>query len=93
MLAGELRRIFAVPPLLPILANTKASGPVIALEGTVEITGDDLPGPTNLPKGGLFYGPRGRLHGFRNPTDTPSRLLVLMTPAAICSACSLSSPP
>ncbi len=50
------------------------------IEGSVEITGDDLPGPTILPQGGLFYGPRGRLHGFRNPAETPSRLLVLMTP-------------
>jgi quercetin dioxygenase-like cupin family protein len=50
------------------------------IEGTVEVTGDDLAGPTNLPQGGLFYGPRGRLHGFRNPTETPSRVLILMTP-------------
>ena len=50
------------------------------IEGTVEISGDDLPGPATLPQGELFYGPRGRLHGFRNPTDAPSRLLVLMTP-------------
>lgn len=50
------------------------------IEGAVEILGDDMPGPVNIPQGGLFYGPRGRLHGFRNPTDAPIRLLVLMTP-------------
>jgi quercetin dioxygenase-like cupin family protein len=51
------------------------------IEGCVEIIGDDLPSPANiLPQGGLFFGPRGRLHGFRNPADTPSRLLVFMTP-------------
>jgi mannose-6-phosphate isomerase-like protein (cupin superfamily) len=50
------------------------------LTGTVEIAGDDLPGPTNIPQGCLFYGPRGRMHGFRNPTDKPIRLLTFMTP-------------
>jgi quercetin dioxygenase-like cupin family protein len=50
------------------------------IDGAVEITGDDLPGATWLEKGALFYGPRGRMHGFHNPTDMPSHLLVLMTP-------------
>ncbi|HVY16182.1 MAG TPA: cupin domain-containing protein [Rhodopila sp.] len=50
------------------------------IEGTIEITGDDLAGPTRLPQGGIFYGPRGRLHGFRNPTDVPGRMLVFLTP-------------
>jgi len=50
------------------------------IDGAVEITGDDLPGPSRLEKGALFYGPRGRMHGFHNPTETPSHLLVLMTP-------------
>ena len=50
------------------------------LDGELEITGDDLPGPARLPKGAMFFGPRGRLHGFTNPAETPSRVLVLMTP-------------
>jgi quercetin dioxygenase-like cupin family protein len=50
------------------------------IDGMVEIMGDDLTGPTQLGKGALFFGPRGRMHGFHNPTDTPSHLLVLMTP-------------
>jgi quercetin dioxygenase-like cupin family protein len=52
------------------------------IDGAVEITGDDLAGPALLEKGALFYGPRGRMHGFHNPTDTPSHLLVLMTPGS-----------
>jgi quercetin dioxygenase-like cupin family protein len=50
------------------------------LQGSVEITGDDLPRPTVLSQGGLFYSPKRRTHGFRNNTDQPLRLLVLMTP-------------
>ncbi len=51
------------------------------IEGTVEITGDDLPsGPTNLGRGSLFYSPKGRMHGFRNPTAEDARLLCFMTP-------------
>jgi quercetin dioxygenase-like cupin family protein len=50
------------------------------IDGTVEITGDDLTGATNLPQGSLFYRPRGRMHGFRNPTSAVTRLLVFMTP-------------
>jgi quercetin dioxygenase-like cupin family protein len=50
------------------------------IDGELQIVGDDLPGPTRLPKGALFFGPRGRLHGFTNPTQTPSRVLVLLTP-------------
>jgi mannose-6-phosphate isomerase-like protein (cupin superfamily) len=50
------------------------------IEGTVEITGDDLKGPTNLPQGSLLYSPKGRMHSFRNPTSEVTRLLVFMTP-------------
>ncbi|MBN8897624.1 MAG: cupin domain-containing protein [Rhodospirillales bacterium] len=50
------------------------------LDGTVEITGDDLPAPILLAVGGLFHGPRGRMHGFRNAGQTPTRLLVFATP-------------
>jgi quercetin dioxygenase-like cupin family protein len=50
------------------------------IEGMVEIIGDDLTGPTTLPQGSLFYGPKGRMHGFRNPTSAVTRLLVFMTP-------------
>ena len=50
------------------------------LDGELEIVGDDLPGPVRVPKGALFYGARGRMHGFHNPELTASRVLVLMTP-------------
>ena len=50
------------------------------LEGNLEITGDDLPGTTHLPQGSLFHSPKGRMHGFRNRTNTLARLLVFMSP-------------
>ena len=50
------------------------------IEGAVEVIGDDLPGQTRVEKGALFYGPRGRMHSFHNHTETPSNLLVLVTP-------------
>jgi mannose-6-phosphate isomerase-like protein (cupin superfamily) len=50
------------------------------LDGAVDVAGDDLTEPVRLERGALFYGPRGRMHGFHNPTDQPSHLLVLMTP-------------
>jgi mannose-6-phosphate isomerase-like protein (cupin superfamily) len=57
-------------------------------EGCVEISGDDLPGPTTIPQGAIFYSPRGRMHSFRNPVDTPIRLVIFMTPGGICNGCS-----
>jgi mannose-6-phosphate isomerase-like protein (cupin superfamily) len=50
------------------------------LEGMIEIVGDDLSGPANLPRGSLFYSPKGRMHGFRNATNDPARMIVFMTP-------------
>jgi len=52
------------------------------LDGVVQIVGDDLAGPTTLARGGLFYGPRGRLHGFRNTSETTTRLLIFVTPGS-----------
>jgi len=52
------------------------------VEGSVEIVGDDLAGPTTVPQGGLFYGPRGKMHGFHNGGIVPARLLVFMTPGS-----------
>jgi len=49
-------------------------------EGSVEIVGDDLAGPATVPQGALFYGPRGKMHGFRNGGAVPARLLLFMTP-------------
>jgi len=71
-----------VPPGLgiPPHTHTQEDELFFVLDGAVEFAGDDLPGPVTVPKGGLFYGPRGRLHSFRNPTDAPSRFLVIVTP-------------
>ena len=52
------------------------------VEGSVEIVGDDLASPTTVQQGGLFYGPRGKMHGFRNGGPVPARLLVFMIPGA-----------
>jgi len=51
------------------------------LSGCVAIEGDDCGGGTvSLDAGGFFYGPRGRIHGFRCTGTQTARLLVFVTP-------------
>ncbi|MBL6459272.1 cupin domain-containing protein [Belnapia sp. T6] len=51
------------------------------LAGCVIIEGDDCGvGGVSLEAGGFFYGPRGRVHGFRCGGTDAARLLVLVTP-------------
>ena len=51
------------------------------LAGQVVIAGDDCGGnPIRLPTGSFFHGPRGRIHGFRNDTAEPAKILVFITP-------------
>jgi quercetin dioxygenase-like cupin family protein len=67
-----------VPPHTHVLEDET----FYVLDGVVEIRGDDLRGPTTLARGGLFHGPRGRMHGFRNTGQTTTRLLVMATPGS-----------
>jgi quercetin dioxygenase-like cupin family protein len=51
------------------------------LSGRVTISGDDCEGgAVRLEAGGFFFGPRGRVHGFRNEDGEAARLLVVVTP-------------
>ena len=51
------------------------------LAGRVTISGDDCPGgEVHLDPGGFFYGPRGRVHGFRCNGTENAKLLVFITP-------------
>ena len=50
------------------------------LAGRVVIEGDECGGGVSLQTGGFFYGPRGRMHGFRCEGDETARLLVLISP-------------
>jgi quercetin dioxygenase-like cupin family protein len=51
------------------------------LSGRVAISGDDCEGgAVRLEAGGFFFGPRGRVHGFRNEDGEAARLLVVVTP-------------
>ncbi len=52
------------------------------LSGRVTISGDDCEGgAVRLEAGGFFFGPRGRVHGFRNEDgEAAARLLVVVTP-------------
>ena len=51
------------------------------LSGRVVIEGDGCEGgAVSLDAGGFFYGPRGRLHGFRCGGAEAARLLVFVTP-------------
>ena len=51
------------------------------LAGRVIIEGDDCgEGGVGLDAGGFFYGPRGRVHGFRCGGTDAARLLVFVTP-------------
>ncbi|MDT7952796.1 MAG: cupin domain-containing protein [Acetobacteraceae bacterium] len=51
------------------------------LSGRVVIEGDDCDdGGVALSAGGFFYGPRGRIHGFRCDGDEAAKLLVLISP-------------
>jgi quercetin dioxygenase-like cupin family protein len=53
------------------------------LSGAVMIQGDDCgPDPIRLEPGGFFYGPRGRVHSFRNDSDEAAKLVVFITPGA-----------
>jgi quercetin dioxygenase-like cupin family protein len=57
------------------------------LEGQVVIEGDDCgEAGTRLGAGGLFYGPRGQVHGFRCDGAETAKLLVLVTPGTGTSA-------
>ena len=51
------------------------------LAGRVVIEGDECgDGGVSLDAGGFFYGPRGRVHGFRCDGDETARLLLLVSP-------------
>ena len=50
-----------------------------ALSGQVVIDGEDT-GKTTLETGSFFYGPRGRVHAFRNEAAETARLLVIAAP-------------
>lgn len=50
------------------------------LAGHVVIEGDGCGSGVGLDAGGFFYGPRGRVHGFRCEGTETARLLVFITP-------------
>lgn len=50
------------------------------VKGSVRFTGCGLPRPVTLEPGGLFYNPRGRLHGFHNIADVTGLLFVTLMP-------------
>lgn len=51
------------------------------LEGSIAVDGDDCGGNgIRLDAGGFFYGPRGRVHGFRCVGEDRAKLLVFITP-------------
>lgn len=50
------------------------------LAGRVAIEGDDCGDGVSLDAGGFFYGPRGRVHGFRCEGTETAKLLVIVSP-------------
>ncbi len=50
------------------------------LAGRVVIEGDDCGNGVSLDAGGFFYGPRGRVHGFRCEGTETAKLLVVVSP-------------
>lgn len=53
------------------------------VNGEVTFTGDDCEGrPLPMQAGSLFYGPRGRVHGFSNRSDSEAKLLVIVMPGS-----------
>lgn len=56
------------------------------LVGRVAFAGDDCGNGVVLDAGGVFYGPRGRLHAFHCEGDETARLLVVITPGGPADA-------
>ncbi|MBL6457651.1 cupin domain-containing protein [Belnapia sp. T6] len=73
----------AVPPGvgIPLHRHRDEDEAFYVLAGRVIIEGDGCgDGGVSLEAGGFFYGPRGRIHGFRCGGPETARLLVLVTP-------------
>ena len=51
------------------------------LSGEVLIEFEGEPAPHRVGPGGFFFGARGRRHAFRNVSDQPARVLILITPS------------
>ena len=50
------------------------------VRGSARFVGSGLQHPITLEAGGLFYSPRGHLHGLYNVGDTAALLFVTLTP-------------
>lgn len=62
----------------PMHLHTREDEAFYVLEGTVEVTVQDT--VHTLTPGCYAFGPRGIPHRFQNVGDTPSRMLVFITP-------------
>jgi quercetin dioxygenase-like cupin family protein len=72
-----------VPPGagVPLHRHSAEDESFYVLQGQVVIEGDDCgDSPIRLDTGGFFYGPRGRVHSFRNEGPAPAKLLIFITP-------------
>lgn len=73
-----------VPPGqgVPAHRHTHEDETFYVLSGRVTFEGDDCADPVTLGPGGLFHGPRGRVHAFRCDGAQAARILVMVRPAA-----------
>jgi quercetin dioxygenase-like cupin family protein len=51
------------------------------LSGELVIEFEGEPAPRRVGPGGVFFGPRGKRHAFRNIGEAPARVLILCTPS------------
>lgn len=72
----------AVPPGqgIPPHRHSDEDEAFYVLAGRVIIEGDECGDGVGLDTGGFFYGPRGRVHGFRCDGTESAKLLVFITP-------------
>ncbi|MFD0856181.1 cupin domain-containing protein [Actinomadura adrarensis] len=64
----------------PPHVHANESESLYILEGDLEILGDDGR-MVGVGPGGFVHFPQGVLHRFHNPTDEPSKILIIFTPA------------
>lgn len=64
----------------PPHVHERESESLYILDGELEILGDDGK-MAGIGAGGFVHFPQGVLHRFHNPTDRPSRILIIFTPA------------
>src|SRR5580698_6095919 len=72
-----------VPPGqgIPAHRHSQEDESFYVLSGQIVIEGDDCGGePVRLDAGSFFYGPRGRVHGFRNEGAATAKLLIFISP-------------